>query len=116
MEEQLDYTIKLKEKRDDGCLYKIDVVIPMKYGWLDDLFYYVKSDNVLKSFKIPFDHNDEKNVHFSGDVFLETKAVYRTYFSFLGNQRRFYLTKDRQVVDFLDNNSLDKISVNFDTP
>lgn len=116
MEEQLDYTIKLKEKRDDGCLYKIDVVIPMKYGWLDDLFYYVKSDNVLKSFKISFDHNDEKNVHFSGDVFLETKAVYRTYFSFLGNQRRFYLTKDRQVVDFLDNNSLDKISVNFDTP
>ena len=41
MEEQLDYNIKLLEKNDDGCKYEVEVVIPMSYGWLDDLYYCV---------------------------------------------------------------------------
>ena len=124
MEEQLDYTIKLikqknnelLDKQVDGCAYKVDVVIPMKYGWLDDLYLCVSSDKFNHCFKIPFDHNDEKNVHFSGEIFLETRAIYRTYFTVTCNGRRFYLNKNRQITDFLDNNAIDKLSVNFDTP
>ena len=124
MEEQLDYTIKLINKKNnelldkqvDGCAYKVDVVIPMKYGWLDDLYLCVSSDKFNHCFKIPFDHNDEKNVHFSGKIFLETRAIYRTYFTVTCNGRRFYLNKNRQITDFLDNNAIDKLSVNFDTP
>ena len=124
MEEQLDYTIKLINKKNnelldkqvDGCAYKVDVVIPMKYGWLDDLYLCVSSDKFNHCFKIPFDHNDEKNVNFSGEIFLETRAIYRTYFTVTCNGRRFYLNKNRQITDFLDNNAIDKLSVNFDTP
>lgn len=124
MEEQLDYSIKLinpknnelLDKQVDGCAYKVDVVIPMSYGWLDDLYLCVSSDKFNYCFKIPFDHNDEKNVHFSGDIFLETRAIYRTYFTVTCNGRRFYLNKNRQITDFLDNNAIDKLSVNFDTP
>ena len=124
MEEQLDYTITLLEdhslrtldQKEDGCKYKIDVVVPMSYGWLDNMYWCVQSDIFNYCFKIPFDHNDEKNVHFSGEVFLESRAVYRTFFTLTCNGRRFYLNKNRQITDFLDNNAIDKISVNFDTP
>ena len=89
MEEQLDYTITLLEdnslgtldQKEDGCKYKIDVVVPMSYGWLDNMYWCVQSDKFNYCFKIPFDHNDEKNVHFSGEVFLESRAVYRTFFT-----------------------------------
>ena len=116
MGEQLDYSIKLLEKQDDGCRYEIKVTIPKSYGWLEDLMYCVSSDKYNDRRKIHFDYNDDYNVHFKANVFLKTRAVYRTFFTFTANGRRVYLNKNREVVDFLDNNTLDKISVNFDTP
>ena len=116
MEEQQDYTIKLLEQTDEGCKYGIEVVLPMSLGWIDDVYYYAEHGNKRESFKISHAFNDEKNVHFVSEIFLPTKAIYRTYFSFTANKVILYLNKKRQVVDFLDNNTLDKISVNFDTP
>ena len=116
MGEQLDYSIKLLEKLEDGCRYEVSVTIPMSYGWLEDLYYCVSSDKFNYCFKIAFDHNDEKNVHFKGEVYLDTRAIYRTHFTFTANGKRLFLNKNKEAVEFLDNNTLDKISVNFDTP
>ena len=116
MEEQRDYTIELLEQNEDGCKYRVNVTLPMSLGWLDDVYLCVQSSEFNYCFKINHAYNDEKNVHFSSEIFLNTCAVYRTYFTFTANQRRLYFNKDRKVCDFLDNNTLDKITVNFDTP
>jgi len=116
MVEQLDYNIKLLEKREDGCNYKIDVTIPMSFGWIDDVYYCVQNDVFNNCFKINHNYNDQENVHFQSEVFLKTSAIYRTYFTFTANGKRLYLFKDGKILDYPDNNSLDKISVNFDTP
>ena len=114
--EQRDYTIKELEKNELGCNYRVQVTLPMSLGWYDDLYLVTCSDGGNSSYKIPFYYHDGNCVYFKGDVFLETKANYRFFFTFNVNHRRMYLNRFKETVDFLDNNTLDKISVNYDAP
>ncbi len=116
MEERVNYSIKLLEKKEEGCKYEIEAVIPMSYGWIEDMAFCVKSDAYDFCFKLPHSHNDEKNAHFIGNVFLPTRAIYRTYFTFTANGMRLYCDRNKNIIHRLDNNSYDKLSVNFDTP
>ena len=116
MEKQLDYSIKLIEQNEEGNKYRITIGLPMNVGWIDDMFYCISGFRINKSFKLGHQRNEDGLAYFSGEVYLDTQAVYRTFFTCTINKKRVYIDKDKNIVDFLDNNKLDKISVNFDTP
>ena len=113
---QQGYTIKLKESNNAGSTFEVTVIVPRSLGWLDDMYMVTQTYQGQNSFKISFDREEGDYVVFKNDVFLYTSAVYRLFFTFTANRERKYLDKNMDVVSYLENNNLDKLSVNFDTP
>ncbi len=97
------------EKDENGILYEVEVVLPMSMGWYDDVNFVVGYKNNMRNIPLKHYKNEDGNVYFRGQVYLDTKAIYHYYFSYLiDGSRRGYLLDD-------DNEKF-KMSVNFDVP
>ena len=116
MEKTDRYKIETKEQQENGCTYKLDVRIPMTEGWLEDLYFAVQGKGNNQFHKLKHIKNEDGYVYFSTEIFLETCAIYRTYFTFTANGRRKYIDKNGSIVNDINRDSMDKMSVNFDTP
>ena len=80
--EQQGYVIDLKNSDDMGSLYKVTVKIPMKTGWIEDVYMDTLSNYGSKSFKIKFKDNKNGFCIFESDVYLMTSALYKFNFTF----------------------------------
>jgi len=115
MKEQ-DYTIKKIDSNEYGANYKIDIRIPMSAGWIDDVCFYTVKDGKDIEHKLKHIRNEDGYVYFSSDIFLETCGVYRYFFKFKANGYDRYIDRDSYCSNYLSNNKLGKLSVNFETP
>jgi len=111
-----DYKITKLQSTDNGAKFKIDVRIPMSTGWLDDMYFTVVNNHKNTYFKLKFVKNENDYVYFSNKIELGTSAVYRWFFEFKANGERKFLDKDSTICNFLNNDKLGKLSVNFEVP
>ena len=114
---KISYNIEELEKLDYGCKYRISIKLPMDMGWFDDMNFVVKNDGYRTLHKLQHKENKDGYVYFEGEVFLNTTAVLRYYFSYLlHGQLRYFKKEDKFPNNYIANDEMWKMSVNFDTP
>ena len=114
---KISYNIEELEKLDNGCKYRISIKLPMDMGWFDDMNFVVKNDGYRTLHKLQHKENKDGYVYFEGEVFLNTTAVLRYYFSYLlHGQLRYFKKEDKFPNNYIANDEMWKMSVNFDTP
>lgn len=91
--------IKSLKKQENGELFNITVQIPIDKGWIDNVYFNAKEYH----YPLDFKYVKDNHAFFSSDVFLETRAIYHPYVSYLFNGN-------------YDAIELDKISSNFNVP
>ena len=111
-----NYNIKLINSTDKGSYYKVDCKLPMSVGWINDLYFCVVKDGKNHDFKLKHIKNEDNFVHFSTEIFLETCGVYRYFFHFKADGYERFMDRNSYQSNYLSNNELGKLSVNFDTP
>ena len=98
----MDSNIKLKKQNEKGNLYNVEVVIPMDYGFIDNMYINFITG---EKHKLKFDKCENGLVYFNSDIYLENKAIYRYFFSYNANGHYKEKYDDKY-----------KLSVNYDTP
>ena len=69
------------EENEFGNKYHIVVEVPLD-GWYDDVYFVYEKGNERISVKLNHKENKDGKIYFEGDVFLDTRAIYRYYFSY----------------------------------
>ena len=98
---------------NDGKRYHVVVKIPISLGWIEDVNFIVDGVN---SFRMKHLKNENMQVIFDTYVDLDTKAIYKYYFSFLVNNERKFIDKNNNITCCISYGSMSKMSVNFSVP
>ena len=119
MTEGYKFKINETEKLDNGCKYSISLELPMKDGWFEDVYFCVQKGRDLIPIKLKHKENKDGIVYFhtEEDIFLETRAIYKYYFSYkCDGFRRFIKENDILGPDGIMQDEMYKMSVNFKAP
>lgn len=121
MVNNVNYNFKVKEteKLDNGCKYKVSLELPMKDGWFEDVYFCVHKGNQFIPIRLKHKENKDGIVYFETeeDIFLETRAIYKYYFSYkVDGFRRFIKKEDTVGPDGIALEEMFKMSVNFKVP
>ena len=106
----IDSSVELKvlEENKDNKKFSITLKLPMNMGWIDDVFIIIRDDNDENYYRLNHQKNKDGYAFFSGEVTLNTKALYHYYFSCFANGEKKYILKA--------DDELWKLSVNYDVP
>lgn len=113
------FKIEETEKLDNGCKYKVSLELPMKDGWFEDVYFCVHKGNQFIPVRLKHKENKDGVVYFETeeDIFLETRAIYKYYFSYkVDGFRRFVKNEDTVGPDGIALDEMFKMSVNFKAP
>ena len=113
------FRIEETEKLDNGCKYKVSLKLPMKDGWFEDVYFCVHKGNQFIPIKLKHKENKDGIVYFETEeeIFLETRAMYKYYFSYkVDGFRRFIKKEDTVGLDGIALEEMFKMSVNFKAP
>ena len=119
MTEGYKFKINETEKLDNGCRYKVSLELPMKDGWFEDVYFCVQRGRDLIPIKLKHKENKDGIVYFETeeDIFLETRAIYKYYFSYkCDGFRRFVKENDVIGPDGIALEEMYNMSVNFKAP
>lgn len=100
---------------ENGKKYKIVMNFPASLGWITDVNFIVEKGNEKIYFPIKHNKNENNNVFFKTEIDLETRAIYRYYFSYKVNGNLNYLKKEN-ITSNITRDEMWKMSVNFETP
>ena len=112
-----DITVEVQEriKREDSCDYNVSLTIPDSYGWLEDPYFIIREGDENILYPLTYQKTQDNKVTFTGEITLNTKALYHYFLSFKGNDQIYNITKEHIRTDF-DLSDAFKLSVNFDVP
>lgn len=113
------FRIEETEKLDNGCKYKISLELPMKDGWFEDVYFCVHKGDKFIPIRLKHKENKDGIVYFETeeDIFLDTRAIYKYYFSYkVDGFRRFIKKEDTVGPDGIALDEMFKMSVNFKVP
>lgn len=112
-----DITVEVQEriKREDSCDYNVSLTIPESYGWLEDPYFIIREGDENILYPLTYQKTQDNKVTFTGEITLNTKALYHYFLSFKGNDQIYNITKEHIRTDF-DLSDAFKLSVNFDVP
>ncbi len=117
MSKDVLYKIEEIEKCDFGNKYRVSVEIPMSVGWIDDMRIVFEDRDRIFAYKLKHIKNENDKVYFEGEIPLETRAIYRYYFSYYVNGfLNFHKKEDIVEKDAIIRDEMWKMSVNFETP
>ena len=121
MVNNVNYKFRIEEieKLDNGCKYKVSLKLPMKDGWFEDVYFCVHKGDQFIPIKLKHKENKDGIVYFETeeDIFLETRAIYKYYFSYkVDGFRRFIKKEDTVGLDGISLDEMFKMSVNFKVP
>lgn len=102
------FKIKEINNVENGKKYHIEINIPEKYGWIDNVNLVITNSNMR--YPMNFEKKEAGIVTFSNDVELTTRAIYNYFFSYTADQRQCYVKNNTNDIDTF------KMSVNFETP
>ncbi len=113
------FIINETEKLENGRKYKVSLELPMKDGWFEDVYFCIQKGGHLIPVRLKHKENRDGIVYFESesDVFLETRAIYKYYFSYKVNGfRRFIKDGDTVGPEGIALDEMFKMSVNFNVP
>ena len=113
------FRIEETEKLDNGCKYKVSLELPMKDGWFEDVYFCVHKGDQFIPIRLKHKENKDGIVYFEteGEIFLDTRAIYKYYFSYkVDGFRRFIKKEDTVGPDGIALEEMFKMSVNFKAP
>lgn len=103
------------EENEFGNKYHIVVEVPLD-GWYDDVYFVYEKGNERISVKLNHKENKDGKIYFEGDVFLDTRAIYRYYFSYYKDGKHYFHKKKDMVKHNVICDEMFKTSVNFHVP
>lgn len=117
----INYNFKIKEteKLGNGCKYKVSLELPMKDGWFEDVYFCIQKGSQLIPIKLKHKENKDDVVYFETeeDLFLETRAIYKYYFSYKVDGFRRFIKKENVIgSEGIAIEEMYKLSVNFKVP
>ena len=117
MNKNIDFKIDEIMKNDKGAKYKISIKVPMEFGWIEDMYFVIEKGLERISYKLKHIKNEDGYVVFENDIFLETRALYKYYFSyFANNKHKFLKKKDVTQNSNVVPEEMFKMSVNYEVP
>lgn len=115
MDNKVSFSIKLLDEKKYGNHYKVRIKIPTCDGWIDHVGMNVLDGNQEKFFPLNFVKNEDGYAIFESDIFLNTRASYSYYFSYVINGvKKEY--KKKHDADVLIDNEYFKLPVQFHVP
>ena len=115
MEKRVSYSLTPIEQNEHGINYQVRVEGPMN-GWYDDVYFVIENEQGTRSYKIPHKENIDDKVIFESEVFLNTRAMYRYYFSYNIDGKHKFIKKKQMTEDNIYRDEMFKMSVNFSVP
>ena len=110
------YNITPIEKSTDGNKYRITVELPLDIYWYDDMYFIIEKGNEKIPIKLNHKENRDGVIYFEGEVFLETRAIYRYYFSYYKDGKLCFHKKKDLVKHNPIRDEMFKMSVNYEVP
>lgn len=101
---------------ESGKKYKVSMEIPIELGWIDNVNFIVEEGNKIFAHKLNHQKNENGLALFESEVFLETKAIYRYYFSYFVDGMQHFCKKENLVDNYIIRDEMWKMSVNFSVP
>lgn len=102
------FEIKEINNLESGKKYHVEINIPEKLGWIDNVNLVITNSNV--KYPLKFEKKENGMVTFSNDVVLNTRAIYNYFFSYTADGKECYIKNNTNNIDTF------KLSVNFETP
>ena len=115
MSSEFLYSITPVDKHDNGNKYLIRVEVPLD-GWYDDVYFMIEKGNEKIPVKLNHKENRDGKIYFEGEVFLDTRALYRYYFSYYKDGKLCFHKKKDIVKHNPIRDEMFKMSVNYDVP
>ena len=119
MAQNYKFKIVETEKHDNGCKFKVSIELPMSDGWFEDVYFCVQKGTDLIPVKLKHKENKDGIVYFETeeDIFLETRAIYKYYFSYKCDGLRRFIKEHNEIgPDGIIYDEMYKMSVNFKSP
>ena len=89
------FNIKPIKETDNGKKYKISIELPMSIGWIEDVNFVIEKGNETIYYKLNHKENIDNKAFFENEIDLDTRAIYRYYFSYYANgERQFHSRYD----------------------
>lgn len=117
----MNATMKIRHKieqvssNSNGAVYKIEIKIPMSFGWIERVKFSIGSSKEKKIFQMYHVRNDYEFAYFEVRTELATKAIYYYYFSFEASGNFYYHKKFNKTGDqSITREECWKMSVNFE--
>lgn len=101
---------------ESGKKYKVSMEIPIELGWIDNVNFIVENGNKIFAHKLNHQKNENGLALFESEVFLETKAIYRYYFSYFVDGMQHFCKRENLVDNYIIRDEMWKMSVNFSVP
>ena len=99
----------------NGKTYHVQIGIPMNVGWIEDCFLVLEDGSDTRRIPMSFLHNKEGKAFFDVNLDLETRAVYRYFFEYSINHKKYFVT-NRTTKNYISYDEKNKISVNYSSP
>ena len=115
MSSEFLYSITPVDKHDNGNKYLIRVEVPLD-GWYDDVYFMIEKGNEKIPVKLNHKENKDGKIYFEGEVYLDTRAIYRYYFSYYKDGKLCFHKKKDLVKHNPIRDEMFKMSVNYDVP
>ena len=101
---------------ESGKKYKVSMEIPIELGWIDNVNFIVENGNKIFAHKLNHQKNENGLALFESEIFLETKAIYRYYFSYFVDGMQHFCKRENLVDNYIIRDEMWKMSVNFSVP
>lgn len=115
MSSNVSFEITPIEQAPDGNKYRITVECPMT-GWYEDMYFVVENEKGRHSYKIEHKVNEDGKVFFESDIYLDTRAMYRYYFSYFLDGKHYFIKQKEMTNDDIYRDEMFKMAVNFSVP
>lgn len=101
-DDKIAFSIETVNKLVDGNRYKVQIAIPMEYGWIDSVNFVVEKD--WETFYYPLSHqkNEDGFAYFESEIDLNTSALYRYYFQTYCNGELRLVKRENVVVSYYE--------------
>ena len=83
------FEIKEINNLENGKKYHVEINIPEKLGWIDNVNLVITNSNV--KYPLKFEKKGNGMVTFSNDVVLNTRAIYNYFFSYTADGKECYI-------------------------
>lgn len=115
MNKDVSFAITPIEETASGIKYRITVEGPM-IGWYDNMYFVIENEQGRNSYKLNHQKNEGGRVYFESDIFLETRAMYRYYFSYFLDGKHQFIKNKELTKDDIYRDEMFKMAVDFKVP